>query len=186
MPAADIAGNPYWQRDVRRNYPRLSTFRQSDIAGLVSVGSAANPRIGVGEVGAQQLVVIKEGGGKGVLSLALEKGGEKAISEVLGAGGLPPLPGTGVSWVLDKSEGFPKKYATPAAMEKLVMGILIASLDTHAGPLGRPETTEEGKIESRVRILFGWRRGLFSLSRRHQASNLSYHQLSSSQLQLIH
>lgn len=121
MPAADIAGNPYWQRDVRRSYPRLSTFRQSDIAGLLSVGSAANPRIGVGEAGAQQLVAIKEGGAKGVLSVVFEKNGEKAISEVLGPGGLPPLPGTGVSWVLDNSEGFPEKYDTPIASKKLAI-----------------------------------------------------------------
>lgn len=122
MPAADIAGNPYWQRDVRRNYPRLSTFRQSDIAGLLSVGSAANPRIEVGEAGARQLVAINEGGAKGVLSLAFEKDGNRAISEVLGPGGLPPLPGTGVSWVLDNSEGFPGKYDTLIASRESVMG----------------------------------------------------------------
>lgn len=39
--------------------------------------------------------------------MAFEKGGKKAISEVLGADGLPPLPGTGVKWVIDDSEGFP-------------------------------------------------------------------------------
>lgn len=122
MPAADIAGNPYWQRDVRRNYPRPSTFRQSDIAGLLSVGSAANPRIEVGEAGAQQLVAIKEGGAKGVLSLAFKKDGNRAISEVLGPGGLPPLPGTGVSWVLDNSEGFPGKYDTLVTSRELVIG----------------------------------------------------------------
>lgn len=108
-PAADIAENPYWKRDTRRNYPQLSTFRQSDIAGLLTIGSASRPRIAVGAEGEKQLVAIKEGGAKGVLSLAFEKGGEKAISEVLGAGGLPPLPGNGVKWTLDASEGFPSK-----------------------------------------------------------------------------
>lgn len=137
MPAADIAGNPYWQRDVRRNYPRPSTFRQSDIAGLLSVGSAANPRIGVGEAGAQQLFVIKEGGAKGVLSQVFEKGGENAISGVLGPGGLPPLPGTGVSWVLDNNEGFIGKYGTPVSVKKLSIGILTVSLGTRAGTSGR-------------------------------------------------
>lgn len=122
MPAADIAENPYWRRDVRRNYPRLSTFRQSDIAGLLSVGSVVNPRIKAGEAGAQQLIAIKEGGSKGVLSLAFEKDGGRAISEVLGPGGLPPLPGTGVSWVLDNNEGFPGKYDTHISMEKVLWG----------------------------------------------------------------
>lgn len=84
------------------------------------MGSAANPRIGVGEAGAQQLVAIKEGGAKGVLSLVFEKGGKKAISEVLGPGGLPPLPGTGVSWVLDNNEGFIGKYDTPVAVKKIL------------------------------------------------------------------
>lgn len=109
LPAADIAQNPYWQRDTRRNYPQLSTFKQSDIAGLLAVGSAANPRIGVGQEGEKQLVAIKEGE-EGSLPLAFEKGGEKAILEVLGADGLPPFPGQGTTWKIAKGEGFPSQY----------------------------------------------------------------------------
>lgn len=81
-----------------------------------------NPRIKAGEAGAQQLIAIKEGGAKGVLSLAFEKDDGMAISEVLGPGGLPPLPGTGVSWVLDNNEGFPGKYNTHISMEKFFWG----------------------------------------------------------------
>ena len=110
LPAADIAQNPYWQRDTRRNYPQLSTFKQSDIAGLLAVGSAANPRIGVGQEGEKQLVAVKQEG-EGGLSLAFEKGGEKAISEVLGTDGLPPFPGQGATWKIVKDEGFPSQYA---------------------------------------------------------------------------
>jgi len=110
LPAADIAQNPYWQRDTRRNYPQLSTFKQSDIAGLLAVGSTANPRIGVGQEGEKQLVAVKEEGEEGGLSLAFEKGGEKAISEILGANGLPPFPGQGTTWKIVKDEGFPSQY----------------------------------------------------------------------------
>ncbi|RPB10513.1 21 kDa subunit of NADH dehydrogenase [Morchella conica CCBAS932] len=110
VPAADIAENPYWKRDTRRDYPQLSTLRQSDIAGLLTVGSVANPRIGTGAEGEKQLATIKEDSAKGVLSLAFEKGGAKSISEVLGAGGLPPLPGNGMKWTIDSSEGYPSKY----------------------------------------------------------------------------
>lgn len=78
-----------------------------------------NPRIKAGEAGAQQLIAIKEGGAKGALSLAFEKGGGKAIGDVLGPGGLPPLPGAGVSWVIDNNEGFLGKYDTHIAMGKV-------------------------------------------------------------------
>ena len=111
LPAADIAGNPYWKRDTRRNYPQMSTYKQSDIAGLLALGSAANPRIGVGAEGEKQLVAVKEESEHG-LSLAFEKGGEKAISEVLADGGLPPFPGQGKTWEITR-DGFPKEYITP-------------------------------------------------------------------------
>ncbi|CUS13470.1 unnamed protein product [Tuber aestivum] len=104
LPAADIAQNPYWQRDTRRNYPQLSTFKQSDVAVLLELGSAASPRIGVGQEGERQLVVVKEEGEKGGLPLAFEKGGERAVSEVLRADGLPPLPGQGMTWKIAKDE----------------------------------------------------------------------------------
>jgi hypothetical protein len=34
-PASDPAQNPYWQRDVRRAYPRLSVITQSDLSSLL-------------------------------------------------------------------------------------------------------------------------------------------------------
>lgn len=43
MPAGDIADNPYFKRDVRRNYPRLSTVRQTDVVRLLLEGSQADP-----------------------------------------------------------------------------------------------------------------------------------------------
>jgi hypothetical protein len=90
IPAADIADNPYWKRDVRRNYPKLSTVTQADTVGLLTVGSAANPspKLLAGEEGQKQLVTVQEAGKKG---LSAYFDGQKGAA-VLGQGGLPPLP----------------------------------------------------------------------------------------------
>lgn len=92
IPAADIADNPYWKRDVRRAYPRLSTVTQGDAVGLLTLGSAANPspKLLAGEEGSKQLVAVKQEGEKG-LAAYFEQ--EKATA-VLGEGGLPPMPVT--------------------------------------------------------------------------------------------
>lgn len=90
VPAGDIADNPYWRRDTRRSYPKLSAVSQADVVGLLTVGSAANPspKLLTGEEGTKQLVVAKEEGAKG-LATYFEK--EKGTA-VLGEGGMPPLP----------------------------------------------------------------------------------------------
>lgn len=105
MPAADIAENPYWKRDVRRNYPRPAVFRQNDIAGLLTLGSAAAPRIAKGEEGAKQLVAIKSE--NGALSRVLEQVNAK---EILQENGLPPLPGKRVIFKSDIPQGYPSEY----------------------------------------------------------------------------
>ncbi|KIW85723.1 hypothetical protein Z517_01115 [Fonsecaea pedrosoi CBS 271.37] len=89
-PAADIADNPYWKRDVRRAYPTLSTVTQGDVVGLLTLGSAANPspKLLAGEEGSKQLVAAKQEGEKG-LATYFEQ--EKAAA-VLGENGLPPKP----------------------------------------------------------------------------------------------
>jgi hypothetical protein len=98
VPAADIAENPYWKRDVRRRYPKLSTVTQGDVVALLSVGSKAAPKdevLQLGDAGAKQLVAVKEEGEKGGLAVFLAK--ETGVgSSVLGAGGLPPMPPTAV------------------------------------------------------------------------------------------
>lgn len=93
MPAADIAENPYWKRDVRRNYARTAVYAQNDIAGLLTVGNVKNPRIGKGAEGEKQLVAVKEAD-KGILAKVLEERKELVKDEVL-TNGLPPLPGNG-------------------------------------------------------------------------------------------
>lgn len=93
VPAGDIAENPYWKRDVRRSYPKLSVVRQPDVVALLSVGSAAQPKedkLQIGEAGKNQLVALKEEGEKG-LSAFFEKE-KSAAKSVLGPNGMPPLP----------------------------------------------------------------------------------------------
>ncbi|KAF1987989.1 21 kDa subunit of NADH dehydrogenase [Aulographum hederae CBS 113979] len=95
VPAGDLAENPYWKRDVRRRYPKLSTVTQADVVGLLTVGSKANPKedvLQIGDAGHKQLVEVKQEGEKG-LATYLQSKGVSVEKSVLGPGGLPPLPG---------------------------------------------------------------------------------------------
>lgn len=38
--ASDIAQNPYYGRDFRRNYPRPSVYSQEEVAGLIAANEA--------------------------------------------------------------------------------------------------------------------------------------------------
>ncbi|KAJ5949741.1 hypothetical protein N7454_001325 [Penicillium verhagenii] len=94
IPAGDLADNPYWKRDVRRNYPQLSTISQADAVSLLTVGSQAAPKddiLQIGEAGEKQLVSVKEQGEERGLAALFEKD-QKSIQGVLGANGLPPTP----------------------------------------------------------------------------------------------
>jgi hypothetical protein len=122
VPAADLAENPYWKRDVRRRYPRMSTITQADAVALLEVGSAAAPKQElIGEAGTKQLVAAQEEGTKG-LSVAFERNTGLA-KDVLGPGGMPPLPGgLHVSvdgqkrYNINTEEGFPEQYVHPELM----------------------------------------------------------------------
>ena len=91
VPAGDIADNPYWKRDVRRGYEKLSVISQGDVVGLLTVGSKAAPKeLPRGEAGEKRLVAVKEEGEKGLAEyFEREKGG---VLAVLGEGGMPPMP----------------------------------------------------------------------------------------------
>ncbi|KAK3307913.1 NADH-ubiquinone oxidoreductase [Chaetomium strumarium] len=94
VPAGDIADNPYWKRDARRNYPRHSVIGQAQQVALLTVGSAAQPRVElIGEEGSKALVAAEESGKEGGVALYLENSGVEAAKRVLDlTGGLPPLP----------------------------------------------------------------------------------------------
>ncbi|KAH7148483.1 hypothetical protein EDB81DRAFT_792357 [Dactylonectria macrodidyma] len=91
LPAGDIADNAYWKRDSRRSYPKLSVVDQAQFASLLSVGSAAAPKVDlIGEAGEQALVAAKQDAETG-LAKALEKAPKEAPKDVF-VNGLPPLP----------------------------------------------------------------------------------------------
>jgi hypothetical protein len=91
LPAGDIADNPYWKRDSRRSYPRLSVVNQASFASLITVGSVAAPKVElIGEAGEKALVAAKEEGETG-LAKALEKAPKDVTKDVF-IDGLPPLP----------------------------------------------------------------------------------------------
>lgn len=93
LPAGDIAGNPYWKRDARRNYPRLSVVSQADAVALLTVGSAAAPKAElVGAAGAQALVAAtEEGQTKGLGAYLATKPPADIVKDLL-VDGLPPTP----------------------------------------------------------------------------------------------
>ncbi|QIW99951.1 hypothetical protein AMS68_005469 [Peltaster fructicola] len=114
IPAADLAENPYWKRDVRRNYPKLSVVRQPDVVALLSVGSAAQPKdvLQIGDAGNKQLAELKSEGEEG-LSAFFQKE-TAAAKSVLGADGLPPLPASrhlqGKRYNLEQEQSYEGKY----------------------------------------------------------------------------
>lgn len=122
VPAGDIADNAYYKRDIRRNYPRLSVVKQADVVGLLSLGSKANPKddvLQIGDAGAKQLVLVKQEGKEKGLAGLLEKNKECTAS-IFGRDGLPPFPSGlnrvssngGRKYVIDadRVEGYPEEY----------------------------------------------------------------------------
>ncbi|KAL7795987.1 hypothetical protein V8C37DRAFT_372745 [Trichoderma ceciliae] len=91
VPAGDIADNPYWKRDVRRAYPKLSVVDQGDAVSLLTVGSAAQPKVElIGEAGDKALVAAQKEGETG-LAKFFEKAPKDVAKDVF-VNGLPPLP----------------------------------------------------------------------------------------------
>ena len=121
VPAGDLAENPYYKRDMRRNYPRASVVNQADVVGLLTLGSQANPKdnvLQIGDAGAKQLVQVKQEGDEKGLAAFFEKD-KKSVTSIFGPNGLPPFP-TGMSRVapdggrkyvmdVDREEGFPEE-----------------------------------------------------------------------------
>ncbi|EAS35613.3 NADH-ubiquinone oxidoreductase 21.3 kDa subunit [Coccidioides immitis RS] len=114
IPAGDIADNPYWKRDVRRNYPQPSVLSQADVVGLLTVGSKAEPNeqaLLSGDAGKQQLVQIKqEGESRGLAAFYAEKGNG---ARVLGPNGLPPLPANlnrAAKYPKSEEQSYPSRY----------------------------------------------------------------------------
>ncbi|OAA58948.1 hypothetical protein SPI_06150 [Niveomyces insectorum RCEF 264] len=93
VPAGDIAGNPYWKRDSRRNYPRLSVVNQADAVALLTVGNAVAPKTElIGAAGTQAIVAATEAGQTKGLSAHLETTSPTDAAKDLFVNGLPPTP----------------------------------------------------------------------------------------------
>ncbi|EGD94690.1 NADH-ubiquinone oxidoreductase 21.3 kDa subunit [Trichophyton tonsurans CBS 112818] len=114
IPAADLADNPYWKRDVRRAYPQASVVKQADVVGLLTYGSKAEPKDSLlaGEAGSKQLVQTQQTAEERGLAAHFE---EKASSgaDVLGPSGMPPLPAhlnAGNTYSLPSEQAYPSKY----------------------------------------------------------------------------
>ncbi|EHK39587.1 Conserved hypothetical protein [Trichoderma atroviride IMI 206040] len=91
IPAGDIADNAYWKRDVRRSYPQLSVVNQGYAVSLLTVGSAAKPKVElIGEAGEQALVAAQKEGETG-LATFFEKAPKDVAKDVF-VDGLPPVP----------------------------------------------------------------------------------------------
>ena len=129
LPSGDIAENPYYKRDIRRSYPKLSVVNQAEVVGLLSVGSKSAPNdaiLQLGDAGAKQLVQLKQTGEEKGLSAYFRKNDS---SSILGPGGLPPFP-SGMSrqspeggrrYVMDADpeNGFPEEYIMSSILHKL-------------------------------------------------------------------
>ncbi|KAF9544964.1 hypothetical protein BGW38_009704, partial [Lunasporangiospora selenospora] len=80
--ANDIAQNPYYGRDFRRNYPRLATYSQEEVAGLIAAKEAL--ALGTGEA-----AVAKTGE-----TVSLTEVLKNTKSPLYTATSLPPTPQT--------------------------------------------------------------------------------------------
>ena len=92
IPSGDIAENPYYKRDVRRNYPKLSVINQADVVTLLSVGSKSAPKddiLQIGEAGAKQLMQVQQNGEETGLATYLVKSKSAGLAS---QEGLPPFP----------------------------------------------------------------------------------------------
>ena len=97
-------------------------MNQADVVGLLSVGSKANPRedvLQIGEAGAKQLVQVKQEGEERGLAALFEKD-KKSVGSVLGPTGMPPLPTAlgpkreARQYVMDRDreQGYPEECVT--------------------------------------------------------------------------
>ncbi|KAI5953264.1 hypothetical protein KGF54_002635 [Candida jiufengensis] len=90
IPAGDIKGNPYYNRDYRRNYPQLHGFNQTKVSGLLKLGSESKPRISIGKKGEEELIPFENPNKEISLSTTLTNLPENIIrGEILGKEGEP-------------------------------------------------------------------------------------------------
>lgn len=95
--------------------------KQADVVGLLSVGSKANPKedvLQIGDAGAKQMVQVKQEGEQRGLSAFFEKD-KNVTAGIFGPDGLPPFPSGmsraspvgGRKYVMnaDREQGYPEE-----------------------------------------------------------------------------
>lgn len=90
IPAGDIVNNAYYKRDYRRNYPQVHGFDQTKVSGLLQLGSAAEPRIAIGDKGTKELSVFLDSAKPVSLLTTLDNVPQNVIKgQLLGTQGQP-------------------------------------------------------------------------------------------------
>lgn len=116
--------------------------------GLLSVGSKAQPKKGVlqiGDAGAKQLVQVKQAGEEGGLAAFFEKD-KNGATGIIGPSGLPPFP-SGMSRVspeggrkyvmdADRAEGYPEEYV-PGEISMCIRQLIFDCTDIRVELLSR-------------------------------------------------
>lgn len=89
IPAGDIKGNQYYNRDYRRNFPQVHAYDQTKVSGLLTLGSAQNPRVSIGDKGSQELAAFGEGQTVSLATTLSTLAPNVVKGEVLGRSGEP-------------------------------------------------------------------------------------------------
>ncbi|KAJ1983668.1 hypothetical protein H4R34_001139 [Dimargaris verticillata] len=97
--AFDVANNYYFQRDVRRNYPRLAVYTQSDVANFL-LGPPAAKEANALPSGEQAQTSVAESADQSLsaTSMSLPQVIESLKAPLYTATNLPPVPGKTVKF----------------------------------------------------------------------------------------
>ncbi|KAJ1964811.1 hypothetical protein GGI12_001179 [Dipsacomyces acuminosporus] len=99
-PASNLSGNSYFERDVRRNYPRTEVYTQPDVGRLLLGATVAEKQVaaeGASE-GAEQAAVPSVEVKDVVEAL------EKLQTPIYSASNLPPVPGAAYRYKLSPEQ----------------------------------------------------------------------------------
>lgn len=104
LPSGDYIKNQFFKRDHRRNYPQTSSFDQTKLSGLLTLGSAKTPRVSIGNKGKEELAVFEKPSASTLLSNTLPKIPARVIKEeIIGldaSGIVAPSLSRNMAWVI--------------------------------------------------------------------------------------
>ncbi|KAJ1834367.1 hypothetical protein IWW55_002902 [Coemansia sp. RSA 2706] len=95
-PASDLSNNPYYKRDVRRNYPHTEVYTQADVGGLLlhmhTVKKISPPSVEV-DRNAEQLEKEEAANVPEIFVKDVVEALEQLGKPIYSATNLPPVPG---------------------------------------------------------------------------------------------